>query len=83
MFAGPDSVMAYDYLAKLAERVMGCVGAGHQVKVIDFSEVPSDILPVIVGLVARLIYQIQFWTDADKRHPIVVACDVFAAQGRL
>lgn len=75
MFAGPDSVMAYDYLAKLAERVMGCVGAGHQVKVIDFSEVPSDILPVIVGLVARLIYQIQFWTDADKRHPIVVACD--------
>lgn len=75
MFNGPDSVMAYDYLVKLAERLMGCKGERRQIKVIDFSEVPSDILPVIVGLVARLIFQIQFWTDPDKRQPIVLVCD--------
>ena len=75
MFQGPTAVMGYDYLANLAKRVMGCTGEHHQVKVINFSEVPSNILPVIVGLVARLIYQIQFWTDANKRQPIVLACD--------
>lgn len=44
-----------------------------------FSEVPSDILPVVVGLVGRLIYQIQFWSDpgkdGDGRHPVVIVCD--------
>jgi len=43
--------------------------------VIDFSEVPSEILPVIVGLVARIIFQIQFWTSHDKRRPLAMVCD--------
>lgn len=75
MFNGADVVMAYDYLVKLAERLMGCKGTKHQIKIIDFSEVPTDILPVIVGLVARLIFQIQFWTDPDNRQPIALVCD--------
>ena len=32
-------------------------------------------MPVIVGLVARIIYQVQFWTDQDKRHPLAIVCD--------
>lgn len=75
MFQGPESVGQYDYLARLAEKIIGCNGDKRQIKIIDFSEVPSDILPVIVGLVARLVFQIQFWTDPDKRHPIALACD--------
>ena len=75
MFDGTEAVMAYDYLVKLAKRLMGCKGEKQQIKIIDFSEVPSDILPVIVGLVARLIFQIQFWTDSDKRQPIALVCD--------
>ena len=49
--------------------------ANAQIKVIDFSEVPSDILPIIIGLVARLLYQVQFWTDRDKRKPMALICD--------
>lgn len=75
MFNGTEATMAYDYLVKLSERLMGCKGEKHQIKIIDFSEVPSDILPVIVGLVARLVFQIQFWTDPDKRQPIALVCD--------
>jgi len=48
---------------------------GAHVKVIDFSEVPSEILPVIVGLVGRIIYQVQFWTDHEKRRPLAFICD--------
>lgn len=75
MFRGPETVMEYGYLAKMAERLMGCTGNKHQIKVIDFSEVPSDILPAIVGLVARLVFQIQFWMEPYQRHPIALVCD--------
>lgn len=75
MFGGPNAVKKYEYLVKLVERLMGCNGEKHQIKILDFSEVPSDILPAIVGLVARLIFQIQFWTEPEKRQPIAIVCD--------
>ena len=45
------------------------------VKIIDFSEVPSDVLPLMVSLVARLIFSIQQWIPKDTRHPIAFFCD--------
>lgn len=45
------------------------------IRIIDFSEVPKDILPVIIGLVARLVYDANFWTSASKRHPLAMICD--------
>lgn len=45
------------------------------IKVIDFSEVPSDILPLIIGLVARLIFSVQQWTKKECQHPISLLCD--------
>ena len=45
------------------------------IKIIDFSEVPSDILPLIIGLVARVIFSVQQWVDENKRHPIALFCD--------
>lgn len=44
-------------------------------KVIDFSEVPSDVLPLVIGLVARIVFTVQQWTKNDKRHPICLMCD--------
>ena len=44
-------------------------------KIIDFSEVPSDILPLIIGLVARIVFSVQQWTLKEKRHPIGLVCD--------
>ena len=39
------------------------------------SEVPSDVLPIITGVLARLLYNIQFWMDKDARHPLTIVCD--------
>lgn len=75
LFNAPETENLYDAMAKTATRLMDHATKGAQVKVIDFSEVPSDILPIIVGLVARLIYQVQFWTDHDKRRPLAFVCD--------
>lgn len=78
LFQAPQSLHDYDALHHIGETLMGFIQRGvqkNQVKVVDFSEVPYEILPVIVGLVARLVYQLQFWMVKDKRQPIVFVCD--------
>ncbi|MBE8567778.1 ATP-binding protein [Vibrio splendidus] len=75
LFQAPSPENDYDALAKLVAKLMNFENEKEQIKVIDFSEVPSDILPVVVGLVGRLIYQIQFWTNHEERHPIAMVCD--------
>lgn len=45
------------------------------IKIIDFSEVPSDILPLVIGLVGRLIFSVQQWAEVTNRHPIALLCD--------
>ena len=75
LFQVPSSAHEYDAMAELVKRLMDFSNSNARVKVIDFSEVPADILPVIVGLVARIIYQVQFWTDPNERNPIAFVCD--------
>ena len=83
MYRSPDEYDTYESLHDLAIKLMGSGalkdGVNSGIKIIDFSEVPSDILPVVVGLVARLVFQIQFWSDSgeegDARHPVVIVCD--------
>ena len=75
LFQAPEVEHNYDSMAKLASKLMDFSGIKSQIKVIDFSEVPEDVLPIIVGLVARIIYQVQFWTEHEKRHPLVFVCD--------
>ncbi|MBU4304545.1 MAG: ATP-binding protein [Candidatus Omnitrophica bacterium] len=75
LFDAPESEHDYDAMARIAAKLMDYATNGAQVKVIDFSEVPAEILPVIVGLVARIIYQVQFWTNHNKRRPLALVCD--------
>ncbi len=75
LFQAPESEHEYGTMAKIAEKLMDYSKGKSKVKIIDFSEVPSDILPVIIGLVARIIFQVQFWTNDDKRKPIALICD--------
>ncbi|HIE01704.1 MAG TPA: ATP-binding protein [Thiotrichaceae bacterium] len=75
LFNAPASEHEYDAMANLAAKLMDYSKKGEKIKIIDFSEVPADILPIIVGIVARIIYQIQFWTPHDKRRPLALVCD--------
>lgn len=77
MFQGSDDTRDFDWLNKLSKAVLGGnkERKGGGVKIIDFSEVPSDILPLIVSLVARLAFSVQQWTPNDLRHPIALLCD--------
>lgn len=45
------------------------------IKIIDYSEVPSDVLPLVIGLVARIVFTVQQWTSKKNQHPICLLCD--------
>jgi DNA helicase HerA-like ATPase len=65
-----------NYLDKLVEKLMQVSTVEKDgVKIIDFSEVPSDILPIVISLVARLVFQVQQWSSSETRQPIALVCD--------
>lgn len=75
MFCSDDKLLEYDYMSLLCSKLMSSASNGGGVKIIDFSEVPSDILPLIVSLIARVIFFVQQWVDKDKVAPIALFCD--------
>lgn len=74
MFTPPPAANTYGWLAAQITKLLGSNG-GKGIKIIDFSEVPSDVLPVVTGTLARLLYDVQFWMAGDKRTPITLLCD--------
>lgn len=64
----------YDWFETLADKLFN-FGKSNGLKIINFSEVPADILPLITGLIGRLIFSIQQWMNEDKRQPIALFCD--------
>lgn len=79
IFQPPAACMEMAWLSEVTHFLIG--GRGSQedgkggIKIINFSEVPSDILPLMVSLIARLIFTVSQWTPPDNRHPIALFCD--------
>ncbi len=79
IFQPPAACMGMAWLSEVTHFLIS--GRGSQddgkggIKVINFSEVPSDILPLMVSLIARLIFTVSQWTPPDNRHPIALFCD--------
>lgn len=72
MFSLSDEELKQDWLDQFCAVLMD----GHSgIKVIDMSEVPSDVLPLVIGLLARIVFSIQQWSTTENRHPIALLCD--------
>lgn len=74
MFAPPVEAQDYDWLARQVVRLLRS-DSGDGIKIIDFSEVPPDVLPVVTGTLARLLYDVQFWMNSGARTPVTLLCD--------
>jgi hypothetical protein len=75
LFQPPPAAKDYGWLAEQARGLMRADAEVKGIKVIDFSEVPSDVLPVVAGVLARTVYDVQFWMTEDERTPICFVCD--------
>lgn len=79
IFQPPAACMNMAWLDEMTHFLIG--GRGSQadgnggIKIIDFSGVPSDILPLMVSLIARLVFTVSQWTPLENRHPVSLFCD--------
>lgn len=75
LFRPPAAALDYQWLGDQMKRLLNSGGGYSGIKVIDFSEVPSDVLPVVAAVLVRLIYDVQFWMEPGKRTPLAFFCD--------
>ncbi|HOZ82816.1 MAG: ATP-binding protein [Bacteroidia bacterium] len=78
LFQLSEDELQIDWMNTLCERLMFGSALSKEksgVKIIDFSEVPSDVLPLVIGLVARVVFTVQQWTAKENQHPISLLCD--------
>ena len=78
LFQISEDELQLDWLNQFCEKLMlGSTlnSTKEGVKIIDFSEVPSDVLPLVIGLVARIVFTVQQWTTKESQHPICLLCD--------
>ncbi len=74
MFSPPENSYNYQWLAEQAARLLSSE-PNCGIKIIDFSEVPPDVLPIVTGTLARLLYDVQFWMSPPLRTPVTLLCD--------
>lgn len=72
MFSLSKEELKQDWLDQFCAVLMD---GRNGIKVIDMSEVPSDVLPLVIGLLARIVFSIQQWSTNGNRHPIALLCD--------
>ena len=75
MFCKDEYLQKYEYIDLLFKKLMLSASNEGGIKIIDFSEVPSDILPLIVSLIARLVFSVQQWVEKENIQPIALFCD--------
>lgn len=78
LFEGPENVLNYDYINRIVSALLGTGFKGEintGIKILDFSNIPSDMIPVIIGAIGRFLFQVQFWNEQKRRHPVILVCD--------
>ncbi|WP_226100345.1 ATP-binding protein [Dickeya oryzae] len=75
LFSSKEEHNQYDWLSSYACNILKSDSKSHGIKIIDFSEVPSDILPIVIGVLTRFLYNVQFWREESERTPIAFVCD--------
>jgi uncharacterized protein len=75
IFNPPEHTLSYQWLMDKAAVLLQAGPGDTGIKVIDLSEVPSSVLPIVVGVLARFVYDVQFWIDPSKRVPLCMVCD--------
>jgi hypothetical protein len=61
------------YINKLMDNILNI--DQKNIKVIDLSNLPHEIVPVVIGVLSKLIYRMQLAQEHDKRIPLNLVCD--------
>jgi len=66
-----------DSMGRILSRILRIPVAGKPVSIIDISGIPSEIVDVVVSVLARMIFDFSVWASHDqgRRTPVLLVCE--------
>jgi len=62
-------------LNHLIKLMTGRVTPRSNLTIVDLSGIPFEIVDITVAVLTRLLFELNFWTPADRRHPILLVLE--------
>lgn len=72
MFSG---VLVRDTLPHILSRIIRIPVSGRPLTIVDLSGVPSEIVDVVVSVIARMIFDFAVWSDRTRTPPMLLVCE--------
>lgn len=66
-----------DTMARILSRILRIPVAGKPVSIVDISGIPSEVVDVVVSVLARMIFDFSVWASQDKtrKAPVLLVCE--------
>ncbi|MCK4866520.1 MAG: ATP-binding protein, partial [Alphaproteobacteria bacterium] len=62
-----------DDMAEILARLFRVPANGKPITILDLSEVPSDIMKVVISLLCRMTFDFAYWSEGDT--PVLLVCE--------
>ncbi|MDH3473480.1 MAG: DUF87 domain-containing protein [Rhodospirillales bacterium] len=72
-FMFQEGLTVKDTMADVLSRLFRIPVRGKPITILDLSEIPSDIMNVVISLIGRLTFDFALW--AERRVPILLVCE--------
>ena len=72
MFSG---VLVRDTMPHVLSRILRIPVSGRPLTIVDLSGVPSEIVDVVVSVIARMVFDFAVWAERSRRPPMLLVCE--------
>ena len=72
MFSG---MLVADTMTGFLAKIFRLPARGKPISIVDVSGVPSDIVSVVVAVLARLVFDYAIWSRNEVQRPILLVCE--------
>jgi hypothetical protein len=64
-----------DSMSEMLSTILRIPTEGKPLTIIDVSGMPSEIVSVVVAMIARLVFDYSIWSRAERQTPILLVCE--------
>jgi hypothetical protein len=72
MFSG---MLVGDTMAPFLSKLFRLPADGRPISIVDVSGVPSDVVRVVVAVLARMVFDYAIWSRDEPQRPIMLVCE--------
>jgi uncharacterized protein len=72
MFSG---MLVGDTMASFLAKIFRLPSDGRPISIVDVSGVPSDVVRVVVAVLARMVFDFAIWSRDEPQRPILLVCE--------